>query len=100
MRMKPGSRLALVTAILTLPLAASAQHPPPAPRAITVDDLFQIREVTDPQFSPDAQWVAYVVNTSSLNDDKSEERIWMVPAAGGDAIPMTAEKVSSSHPRW
>jgi dipeptidyl aminopeptidase/acylaminoacyl peptidase len=98
--MKPGSWLSLVALLLALPVAASAQQPAAAPRAITIDDLFQIREVEDPQLSPDAQWVAYTVNTSSLKDDKSEERIWMVPAAGGDPVPMTAEGVSSSQPRW
>ena len=98
--MKPGLWLSLALPLLTLPLAASPQQPPPAPRAITIDDLFQIREVQDPQFSPDAQLVAYVVKTAILKDDKSEERIWMVPASGGDPVPMTAEGVSSSHPRW
>src|SRR5246127_4186431 len=71
-----------------------------APRAITVDDLFQIREVGDPQVSPDGQWVAYTVKTLILKDDKAETRIWTVPFAGGEAVPMTAEDVSSSHPRW
>src|SRR5580693_2790136 len=98
--MKPGSWLSLVLALLALPLAVSAQQPPAAPRAITIDDFFQIREVQDPQLSPDAQWVAYTVKTATLKEDKSEERIWMVPVAGGEAIPMTAEHASSSQPRW
>jgi dipeptidyl aminopeptidase/acylaminoacyl peptidase len=77
-----------------------AQKPPIQPRAVTIDDLFQLREVQDPQLSPDTQWVAYTVKTLNLKEDKSEERIWTVPTAGGDAIPMTAEGVSSSHSRW
>ena len=89
-----------VALFLVLPLAATAQKPPTQPRPITVDDLFQIREVADPQLSPDSRSVAYIVKTLSLKDDKSEERIWAVPTTGGDAIPMTAEGVSSSHPRW
>jgi len=35
-----------------------------------------------------------------LKEDKTETRIWMAPVAGVDAIVMTAEEVSSSHPRW
>ena len=76
--MKLGSWLSLAFALLALPLAVSAQQPPSASRAITIDDLFQIREVQDPQLSPDAQWVAYTVKTATLKDDKSEERTWMV----------------------
>ncbi len=92
--------LSALAVALALPLAALAQQPSGSQRPITIDDRFQLREVQDPQVSPDAQWVAYTVGTSSLKDDKNLERIWMVAMAGGDAIPMTAETVSSSHPRW
>jgi dipeptidyl aminopeptidase/acylaminoacyl peptidase len=98
--MKPGPCLTTAILALSLPFAASAQKPPTQPRPITVDDLFQIREVSDPQLSPDVQSVAYTVKTLLLKEDKSEERIWTVPTSGRDAIPMTAEGVSSSHPRW
>src|SRR5579864_1630464 len=98
--MKSGSRLASALLFTVMPLTASAQKPPMQPRPVTVDDLFEIREVQDPQLSPDAQWVAYTVKTLSLKEDKSEERIWIAPIAGGDAIAMSAEGVSSSHPRW
>lgn len=69
-------------------------------RRLTVDDYFAIRDVTDPQISPDGKWVAYTVTTKELSDDKNVDRVWMVPTAGGDAIPMTVEEYSSSHPRW
>jgi dipeptidyl aminopeptidase/acylaminoacyl peptidase len=98
--MKLAAPLFLLGAALVLPPASRAQTPPPAPRAITIDDYFQIREVTDPQLSPDGQWVAYSVSTSLLKGDKSESRIWTVPTASGEAVAMTSEGVSSSHPRW
>jgi len=79
---------------------AAAQPAPPVPRPITLEDYFQIREVEDPQISADGQWVAYTVLTSSLKDDKQKTCIWMVATAGGDALPMTSQEVSSSHPRW
>ena len=94
------SRLAIFLAVLVLTPFALAQQPSPSPRPITIDDYFQIREVHDPQSSLDAQSVAYVVKTAILKTDKNEERIWMVPRSGGDAIALTAEGVSSSHPRW
>ena len=72
----------------------------PAPRPITIDDYFQIQTVHEPQLSPDAQWVAYTVDKSSLKTDKNESRIWMISASGGEPLAMTAEGVSSSHPRW
>jgi dipeptidyl aminopeptidase/acylaminoacyl peptidase len=93
---------ALICAATSRP-SATAQTPPaapPAPRAITVDDVFEIRDVRDPQVSDDGKWIAYTVSTPSLKEDKTETRIWMAPAGGGDPIVMTAEKISSSHPRW
>jgi dipeptidyl aminopeptidase/acylaminoacyl peptidase len=71
-----------------------------APRPITIADYFQIQAVHDPQLSPDGQWVAYSVDKATLKTDKNETRIWMVPTSGGDALPLTAEGASSSHPRW
>jgi dipeptidyl aminopeptidase/acylaminoacyl peptidase len=73
---------------------------PAGPRLITIDDYFQIRDVGQPELSPDGQWVAYTVRTKMLKEDKNETRIWMISTHGGDPIPMTAEGVSSGHPRW
>jgi dipeptidyl aminopeptidase/acylaminoacyl peptidase len=98
--MKLGFRTLILPLVLVLAPRVLAQQPSPTPRLITVDDYFQIREVHDPQLSPDAKWVAYTVKTALLKSDKNEERLWMVPAAGGDAIPLTAEGSSSSHARW
>src|ERR1035438_7440675 len=95
--MKRASHLCLIITFLASPLDAQQ---PAALRPITIDDHFQIREVEGPRLSPDAQWVAYTVRTASLKEDNSEQRIWMVPFAGGEAVPLTAEGVSSGHPRW
>ena len=78
---------------------ASVTVPIP-PRAITIDDYFQIRDVAQPELSPNGQWVAYTVRTKMLKEDKNEQRLWMVATHGGDPLPMTAEGVSSFHPRW
>jgi len=89
--------------VLWLPASAQESAPKPAPatpRNITIDDFFQIRDVSQPELSPDGQWVAYTVRTRMLKDDKNEQRLWMISTHGGDAIPLTAEGVSSSHPRW
>ena len=96
--MKLSVRLAILSTVLVLaPLALAQQS---APRAITVDDYFQIRAVSDPQLSPDSKWVTYTVKTALLKEDKNEERIWMIPTIGGTPLALTAEGNSSSHARW
>jgi len=91
----------LAAALLTLaPSLVAQEFAPKSPRPITIDDFFQIRDVSQPELSPDGQWVAYAVRTRLLKDDKSEQRLWMVSTRGGDPIPLTAEAATSTHPRW
>lgn len=93
--MRTARSLLVFVALLT-PAIVAAQNP----RTIGIDDLFAIRSVGDPRLSPDAQWVAYTVTTTSLKDEKTETRIWMIPTAGGEAMPMTATGYSASRPRF
>ena len=87
--------------LLAIPTPALAQESRPrTPRAITIDDFFQIRDVSQPEIGPDGQWIAYAVRTRMLKEDKNEQRLWMISTHGGDAIAMTAEGVSSGHPSW
>jgi dipeptidyl aminopeptidase/acylaminoacyl peptidase len=100
MRFRPMALPVFSLALMSFSPCVNAQEGAPAPRPIRVDDVFEIRDVLDPQITDDGQWVAYTISTMSLKEDKTETRIWMVPSAGGDAIVMTAAKESSSHPRW
>jgi len=90
----------LSLALIVAPLSATGQQVPVTPRPITVDDQFQIKAVDDPQISADGAWVAYTVETASLKTDKSHTQIFMVPSAGGEAVAMTVEDETSTHPRW
>ncbi len=78
----------------------SAQQENSRPRAVQIDDRFALRKVEDPRVSPDSAWVAFTVETIDLKKDDSETRVWMVPAAGGEAVVMTAEGSSAGNPRW
>ena len=71
-----------------------------SPRPFTIDDLFGMQEVSDAQISPDGQFVAYTVNTTSLKEDKTATRVWMVPTAGADPYRAHRRGLSSSHARW
>ena len=101
--MRPSGRAAFLLLWLLVSIPTSvvlAQQSSPALRSITIDDYFQIRRVADPQLSPDGQFATYTVGTALLKEDKNEDRIWMVSTKGGDATPLTAAGVSSSHARW
>ena len=67
-------------------------------RNLQVDDSFALKSVGGPHISPDGAWVAYTVGTKDLENDRSETRLWMVPTAGGEALPMTATVASPVGP--
>ncbi|HXI03246.1 MAG TPA: S9 family peptidase [Candidatus Saccharimonadales bacterium] len=90
-------RLLLCIALLSFAVPATAHA---ARRAITIDDYFALKNVRETQVSPDGKWIAYTVTTTDLDKDKTETRLWMVPSAGGEAIPMTAKGYSASSPRF
>ena len=70
------------------------------PKLVTVGDYFRLGYVASPRISPDSRWIAYTVSTQDLEADETSSRIWMLPAAGGDPIPLSAKDESSSSPRW
>jgi len=69
-------------------------------RNIQVDDYFALKSVGSPRISPDGAWVAYTVRTKYLEKNSSETRLWMVPTAGGEPMPMTATGSSIWSPSW
>jgi Tol biopolymer transport system component len=69
-------------------------------RTLTIDDMFAIQRVGDPQISPDGDWVTYTVSKTDFDKGRSETRIWMVSTDGGNAVPMTGTGSSASRPRW
>ncbi len=73
---------------------------PAAPRPLKVDDQFALKDVYDPQLSPDGAWVAYTVTTTDLAKDKSDTDIWMAPLAGGEPVRVTTSPKGESRPRF
>lgn len=70
------------------------------PRMMTLDDLASIRDVEDPQLSPDGEWVAYAVRIPDQAQDKRVSHIWLTSWDGTKTVQMTFGKDSESHPRW
>jgi len=74
--------------------AQTARHP------LRLDDLDKIRDVRDPQCSPDGQWVAYALGTTDAKEDKHDSDIWMVSYDGKTDLRITSSPESESSPRW
>jgi dipeptidyl aminopeptidase/acylaminoacyl peptidase len=82
---------------ILLPLLAQAQD---ESQRVTIDDLMSLQSLSSPQISPDGEWVAYVVRSRDMEEDKSNTQVFMVATSGGEPIPMTDKETSASDPQW
>jgi dipeptidyl aminopeptidase/acylaminoacyl peptidase len=87
--------LVLLLAVTNLAVAQQS-----AKRSLKLDDLARVREVRDPQLSPDGQWIAYVLSAIDAKEDKSNAHIWMVSYDGKTDRQITFSQDSESSPRW
>jgi len=88
------TRFFLAVIFLASPVAAQTTRP------LKVEDIFNIREVRDPQRAPDGKWVAYTVATAVKDTDKNNTDIWMVSWDGSQHVQVTSTPEGESSPRW
>jgi dipeptidyl aminopeptidase/acylaminoacyl peptidase len=84
--------------LLVLSLGASALAQ--ARRPLNADDLYNLKEVRDPQRSPDGKWVAYSVARAIRDTDKNDTDIWMASWDGQQQVQVTSSAEGESSPRW
>jgi dipeptidyl aminopeptidase/acylaminoacyl peptidase len=71
-----------------------------AEASIVAQDLHRIVKASDPRFSPDGKWLAYVQTEVDRERNGYREAIWLVPVEGGHPRPFTAGDRHDSNPRW
>ena len=86
--------------LLALVMLAAVSLPAQTKRPLNVDDLFNLKEVRDPQRSPDGKWVAYTVARAIKDTDKNDSDVWMVSWDGRQQIQITSTSESESSARW
>ena len=67
---------------------------------LTSRDLYQIATLSDPRFSPDGQWLAYVQTQPDQPSNDYKSAIWIVPVEGGRPRKFTNGVAHDSAPRW
>ena len=69
-------------------------------RSLIPTDVYKIKNISDPQVSPDGKWVAYVLSTVDTSKDKRNSDIWMISWDGKENLQMTNTEDGESSPRW
>jgi dipeptidyl aminopeptidase/acylaminoacyl peptidase len=89
---------------MDLPARSAAGFPSdsiPAPkRPIRPADIYRLPVLSDPQVSPDGNWISYTMTTiDSLKDSRNSD-LWMVSWDGTQDIQLTSNPDGESRARW
>ena len=89
-------RLLLGLVFLTFTFSLGAE----AKRTLKPEDFAALREVDEPNISPDGKGVVYVVGTVDLAKDKQAKNLWLAKFDGTENRALTFGEEKQTHPRW
>jgi dipeptidyl aminopeptidase/acylaminoacyl peptidase len=97
-RLKVGLLLPLLASAIIAPvMAQTAVNPHP----MTLNDVFRVKDVGNPEVSPDGKWVLYTVSSMDLKKDGRTTDLWMVSWDGKQDIQLTYDYDESvDSPEW
>src|SRR5450631_3772591 len=71
-----------------------------AKRPMQFDDLMKMHRLGGFGVSPNGKWVVYAVTDANLDKNTKTTRLWVIPAAGGEAKPLTASIIGEDGGRF
>ena len=77
--------------------ASSAANPQ---RFLKPEDFAALRDVDEPNISPDGNAFVYVVKTADMEKDKLVGNLWLASWDGSENRALTFGNKGQSHPRW
>ena len=63
-------------------------------------DVFDLQYASDPQISPDGEWVVYRRMGYDIMKDGSKGNLWLIRNDGSQHQKLTSNEVNESSPRW
>jgi dipeptidyl aminopeptidase/acylaminoacyl peptidase len=90
-----------VLAGFALPVLADHHAGPNAEaHPFSIHDMLAMERLSDPQVSPDGDWVAYTVRSTDLEANRGRTDIWVSRTDGTEARQLTRNPAGDSNPRW
>jgi len=81
--------------LLTLCFEISAQQP-----NFSYLDIFDLQYATDPQISPDGEWIVYRRMGFDIMKDRAAGNLWLLRKDGSNHQKLTTREVSERSARW
>ncbi|KAA3618195.1 MAG: S9 family peptidase [Calditrichaeota bacterium] len=69
-------------------------------RPLSFEDFYGFQRVSDPQPSPDGNWIAYTVTKVDVASNSSNKDIYVISSDGKNLKQLTSSAKSESQPRW
>jgi len=98
--MKKLRKIALTCSVSAMILAMNIQAQAQEKRLLTLDDQFAFRQISDPQLSPNGDWIAYTVTSTNLKNDTRDNDIYMTSWDAERTLHLTNGKDSEYNPRF
>jgi dipeptidyl aminopeptidase/acylaminoacyl peptidase len=84
----------------TASITSAANPTSAAQQTLKPEDFAHLRDVDEPNISPDGTLVAYVVVTADMDKDKLPGNLWLAKWDGTENRALTFGDKGAAHPRW
>lgn len=93
-------RLPILISFCLLLSALFVQAQEVKPSVLEPMDVFDLEFISDPQISPDGQWIVYVRNFKDVMTDGNRSNLWLASYDGRVNKPLTTGNQNDGSPRW
>ncbi len=99
---RPVLRLFVAAAVASIVSSAPTgrAQQPVTPRPLSIVDLAGLPRIIDPQLSPDARFVLYMLNRADWKANRQVPHIWRQGVGGGTPAQMTTGEAGEANARW
>ncbi len=94
------NRHRLLSVVVLFLVALNVDSHAQTKRAMTLVDVLNVPNLTDPQLSPDGRQVAYVLAKADWKANKRISHIWRVNGDGTGSVQLTSGQDGETSPRW
>ena len=81
-------------------LLLAVHSPAQEKKLIGLEDMFLFKNITQAQFSPDGQRIAFVVSENDFIENRIDTDIWLAYTDGRPAVKLAASLKSDTQPLW
>jgi dipeptidyl aminopeptidase/acylaminoacyl peptidase len=69
-------------------------------RTLKPSDIYRLQSLSDPQISPEGNWVSYTLSTIDSAKNKRNSDVWMVAWDGKESVQLTHSPDGESQAKW